>query len=410
VRHDPYLALRNRNYRAFALGYLCSSCGLQMLATALAWEVFERTRDPLHLGFVGLARALPLIVLVLPAGHAADVFDRRRMLFVTQVAFAGCCALLALASHAAAPLWLTYALVVLTGAARSCNGPSRNAIVPLLVDGAELHNALTWNSGVFQLSAVGGPLLAGAIIAATGVAWPVYAATAAACAVAAVTALRMRPRPQARGRWRFSLAAMTAGAGFLLQEKTVLAAITLDLFAVLFGGATALMPVYAEMLRVGPVGLGALRAAPYVGALLMALVLAHRPPFRRAGRTLLLSVAGFGLGTIAFGVSTWFPFSLLMLALLGALDNISVVVRSVLVQVRTPDALRGRVGAVNSLFIEASNELGAFESGLLASLWSPVASVVSGGVGTVLVVAAIAWRWPEVRRLGRLDAPPTLPS
>ncbi len=408
--HDPYLALRNGNYRAFALGFLTSSAGLQMLATALAWEVYERTHDALHLGYLGLARAIPVVLLALPAGQIADVFDRRRVLFATQVGFAVWCALLALASHAAAPLWVTYLLLVLTGCTRSCNAPSRNGLVPLLVGGgehasAELHSAMTWNSGVFQLSAIGGPMLAGGLIAATGVAWPVFATTSLLCAIAAIAALRLRPRPQQRGDGRFTLASMTAGAGFLLREKTVLAALALDLFAVLLGGATALMPVYAEMLDAGPVGLGALRAAPYVGALLMALVLAHRRPFAHAGPALLWSVAGFGAATIGFGLSTSLPLSLLLLVLLGGLDNISVVVRSVLVQVRTPDHLRGRVGAVNSLFIESSNELGAFESGLVARLWSPVASVVSGGIGTILVVAGIAWLWPEVRRLGRIEAP-----
>jgi hypothetical protein len=204
---------------------------------------------------------------------------------------------------------------------------------------------------------------------------------------------------------------MTAGAGHLWREKTVLAAITLDLFAVLLGGATALMPVYAkDILGVGPVGLGALKAAPFVGAFLMALVLAHRPPFKRAGMSLLLSVAGFGVATIVFGVSTWFPLSLAMLIVLGGLDNISVVIRHVLVQVRTPDALRGRVSAVNSVFIESSNELGAFESGLVAKLFGPIFSVVSGGIGTMLVVAGIAWLWPEVRRLGRLEEPTPNPD
>ena len=190
------------------------------------------------------------------------------------------------------------------------------------------------------------------------------------------------------------------------REKTILAAITLDLFAVLLGGATALMPIYAkDILGVGPDGLGALRAAPYVGAFLMALVLAHRKPIARSGPALLLSVAGFGAAPIAFGFSRWFGLSLGMLVLLGALDNISVVIRHVLVQVRTPDRLRGRVSAVNSVFIESSNELGAFESGLVARLFGPVVSVVSGGVGTILVVMGIAWAWPEIRRLGRLEQP-----
>jgi len=401
-RHDPYLALRNPNYRFFALGFLVSSTGLQMLATGLAWEIYQRTQDALMLGYIGLARAIPVLLLALPAGQAADLFNRKLVLFGTQAAFTLLCALLAIASATGAALWITHALLVLMGCARSFNGPSRNALLPLLVADGEFHNAVTWNSGVFQLSATGGPLLAGGLIGVCGVAWPVYAVTAAGCAIAAVSALLLRPRAQQRGDGRFTLGSMTAGAGHLLREQTVLAAITLDLFAVLLGGATALMPVYAQMLSVGAVGLGALKAAPYVGALLMALLLAHRPPFRRAGWSLLLSVAGFGAATIAFGMSHDFLLSLSMLLLLGGLDNISVVIRHVLVQVRTPDALRGRVSAVNSVFIESSNELGAFESGLVAKVFGPVVSVVSGGIGTILVVAGIAWLWPEVRRLGRL--------
>ena len=400
--HDAYLALRNPNYRSFALAFLFSSTSLQMLGTALAWEVYERTQDALQLGYLGLARAAPVILLTLPAGQAADLWDRKRLLFATQATFALACTLLAIVSHGNLGLWLTYALLVLTGAARSFHGPARNSLMPLLVEAHEFHNAVTWNSGVFQLSAICGPLIAGALIGVTGAAWPVYATTACGCGSAAVLALFLRPRPQVRGDGRFTLASMTAGAGHLLRDKTVLAAITLDLFAVLLGGATALMPVYAKLLAVGPEGLGALRAAPYVGAFVMALVLAHRPPFQKAGRALLASVAGFGAATIVFGVSQNFVLSLAMLVLLGALDNISVVIRHVLVQVRTPDALRGRVSAVNSVFIECSNELGAFESGLVAKIFGPVASVVSGGMGTILVVLGIAWAWPDVLRLGKV--------
>jgi MFS family permease len=406
ARHDPYLALRNANYRAFLGGFLPASTGLQMLATALGWEVWDRTHDKLLLGYLGLARAIPVVLLVLPAGHLADLRNRRRILIATQTSFALLCALLALVSGASAPLWLLFALVVATGCTRSFHGPARNALLPLLVTNDELQNAATWNSGAFQFAAVVGPLLAGGMIDLCGAAWPVYGATAGLCAFAALQATRLRPREQASGGGRFTLAAMTAGAEHLWREKTVLAAIALDLFAVLLGGATALLPVYQEQLGVGAVGLGAMKAAPDVGALLVAVVLAHRPPFRRAGPALLLNVAGFGAATIAFGLSTSFPLSLLLLALLGGFDNVSVVIRSVLVQIRTPDQLRGRVGAVNSLFIECSNELGAFESGLVAWLFdSAVVSVVSGGIGTIAVVLGIAWRWPEIRRLGRIEPP-----
>jgi len=405
ARHDPYLALRNANYRAFLGGFLPASTGLQMLATALGWEVWNRTHDELLLGYLGLARAIPVVLLVLPAGHLADLRDRRRILISTQSSFAVLCALLALVSGAAAPLWLLFAIVVATGCTRSFHGPARNALLPQLVADRELQNAATWNSGAFQLAALAGPLLAGGLIDLCGGAWPVYATTSALCGIAALQALRLRPAARAGGGGRFSLASMTAGASHLGREKTVLAAIALDLFAVLLGGAAALLPVYQDRLGVGAIGLGALKAAPEVGALLVALVLAHRPPFQRAGPALLLSVAGFGAATIGFGLSTSFPLSLLLLAALGGLDNVSVVIRSVLVQVRTPEQLRGRVSAVNSLFIECSNELGAFESGLVAKLCGAVFSVVSGGVGTIAVVLGIAWLSPEVRRLQRIEPP-----
>jgi MFS family permease len=388
-----------------------------MLATAIAWEVYERTNDPLALGFAGLARAIPVILFALPAGQAADIFNRKYILIASQALFAIVTALLALLSWFGAPVWSLYLALVATGLARAFNGPARASLLPQIVPPGDFHNAVTWNSGVFQFSAVTGPLLAGILIAAYGAAWPVYLGTALACLTFAVSAAFLRPRLEPRkhepqgqpGRSlisRFSLRSMTAGAGHLWQEKTILAAIALDLFAVLLGGATALMPIYArDILHVGPVGLGALRAAPFIGAFVMALILAHRPPFRRSGPALLFSVVGFGLCTIVFGFSTWFPLSLAMLILLGALDNISVVIRHVLVQVRTPDHIRGRVSAVNSVFIESSNELGAFESGLVAKLFGPVASVVSGGIGTILVVIGIAWWLPEIRRLGRLEEP-----
>ncbi len=402
-KHDPYAALRSPNYRRFASGFLFSSTGLQMLGTAIGWEIYERTHDPLMLGYVGLARALPVILLALPAGHAIDHFNRKRVLVVTQFAMGLAAALMAFASYHTVPLWTIYALLVLTGCARSFNGPSRASILPMIIEPGDFHNAVTWNSSVFQISATAGPILAGLMIHQFGAAWPVYVVTAAGCFAFALSSSFLKPRHRARPTGPLTLRSMTAGISHVWREKTVLSAITLDLFAVLFGGATALMPVYAkDILHVGPVGLGILKAAPYVGAFVMALAIAHMPPIRRSGPALLLSVAGFGLATVAFGLSTWFPLSLAVLFVAGALDNISVVIRHVLVQVRTPDELRGRVAAVNSVFIESSNELGGFESGLVARFLGPVFSVVSGGVGTLAVVVAVALIWPEIRRLGSL--------
>lgn len=405
--HDPYAAVRSRNYRLFAAGFVCSSTGLQMLSAAVLWDVYVRTNDALAIGIVGLCRALPVVLLALPAGHVVDSARRERVLVATQIAMAGAAGLMAWASWSEQPLWVLYLLLVVTGCARSFNGPSRSALLPQLVEPAGFANAVTWNSGLFQFAAVSGPIFAGIILAKSGVAWPVYLTTGVLCLVLAVFGSMLRPRPQeTKAGGAMTFRSMTAGLKHVLSEKTVLAVITLDLFAVLFGGATALIPIYAkDILHVGPFGYGVLKASPYVGALLMAVALAHLPPMRKAGWTLLAAVAVFGLTTIGFGFSTIAWVSAVMLAIGGAADGISVVIRHVLVQSRTPVELRGRVSAVNSVFIECSNELGSFESGVVARFFGPVASCVSGGIGTMLVVAGVAIAWPQVRRLGRLENP-----
>lgn len=428
MRHDAYAAIREPNYRLFAGGWVVASMGLQMQGMALGWEIYERTRDPMALGWVSLARALPVLALALPAGQIVDRLNRKRVLIATQIAFALASVLLTLGSYYRVDVWLMYILVALTGCARVFNGPSRSTLLPTIVKPENFHNAVTWNSGVFQLSATLGPVLAGWVIAKTHAAWLVYAIAGAGCLWFAFMCMNVRPHRSAIGSatsdapvtrrdggwWRrwweiirpgAMLPGMLEGARHVWREKTVLGALALDLFAVLLGGATALMPVFAkDILQVGPEGLGALKAAPFVGALAMAVVMAHRKPLERAGAALLWSVAGFGVCTIVFGLSTSFWLSLAMLFTLGALDNVSVVVRHVLVAVRTPDALRGRVSAVNSVFIESSNELGGFESALVAKFFGPVASVVSGGVGTIVVVLLTAWWLPELRRLGKLTA------
>ncbi len=415
-KHDPYAALRDGNYVLFALGFMCSSFGLQMMGMALGWEMYERTHDPLWVGAIGLARALPVVIMALPAGHIIDHFDRKRVLVLTQTGFAVASALLAWASFAEARKEIVLGLIVMAGLVRTFNGPVRSSLLPDLVPTDRFANAVTWNSGVFQLSATLGPLLAGYLIHLWKLAWPVYALTAALCGVFAITTLFMKPvhvRPRA-ARMPGMRRGVRDGVRHLIREKVILSTIALDLFAVILGGATALMPVFAkDVLMVGPVGLGYLRAMPFVGAFLMALVLAHWPIRRSAGPMLLWSVAVFGLCTIGFGVSLDFWTSLAYLFGLGAVDNISVVIRHVLVQVRTPPELRGRVSAVNSVFIECSNELGGFESGAVASLFGKflglgvvagaTLSVVSGGIGTLLVVAAVATAWPQIRKLDRLD-------
>lgn len=405
-RHDPYSAVRCANYRWFAGGFLISSTGLQMLSMTVGWEIYERTNRPEHLGYVGLARALPVVALALPAGHLIDTFNRKYVLIVTQLAFALITLGLALASWQHAPLWIIYLLLTLSAAARVFNGPSRATLLPLIVPRKDFHNATTWNSGVFQCSAMGGPIIAGLMIAATGEAWPVYVATALACGAFAGAAMMIHPAPSRRLTDAWSWRSVTAGMSHLWREKTILGAITLDLFAVLLGGAIALLPVYAkDILHVGPQELGYLRSAPYVGAFLMAVWLAHRPAFRRAGPMLLASVAVFGLTMIVFGFSASYWLSMAALFIGGAADNVSVIIRHVLVQMRTPDQLRGRVSSVNSVFIESSNELGAFRAGQFAAWLGPVGAVVSGGVGTLLVVLGVAWLIPAIRRLRTLDEP-----
>ncbi|MCE2652339.1 MAG: MFS transporter [Planctomycetaceae bacterium] len=405
ARHDPYGALREANYRLFLSGFVCSSTGLQMMAAAVLWEIYQRTNSALAVGLTGLVRALPVVLLALPAGHVVDSVDRKRVLMWTQLAMGSAALGLAVVSWSEAPLWVMYAMLLLTGCARSFNGPVRSALLPQLVDRAHFQNAVTWNGSVFQFSAICGPILAGAMMGWLGLAWPVYVVTAAGCLLLAFNAAALQPRAvESTAPKGVSLSGMLAGLGHLWREKAIFGALSLDLFAVLLGGATALLPVYAsEILHVGEFEYGVLKASPYVGALVMALFLAHNPIRRAAGKAMLWSVAGFGVSIIVFGLSSNFWLSLAALALGGAADMVSVVIRHVLVQHRTPENLRGRVAGVNSVFIECSNELGAFESGLVAKFFGPVFSAVSGGVGTVLVVLGIAWLVPELRKLDRLD-------
>ncbi|MSR42078.1 MAG: MFS transporter [Phycisphaerales bacterium] len=403
AKHDPFASLRVANYRLYAAGFVCSSTGLQIMSTALAWEIWDRTHDAFLLGLAGLARALPVILLTLPAGSIVDRTDRKRVLAITQFGFALVALLLAFTSFQEAPLAMTYMLLLLSGCVRSFNAPSRGALLPSLLPEGGFENAIAWQSGFFQFAAISGPLLAGGIIWWTDSTAICYLVTSVACVVFGTTALFLKPRPVAPRKNAPGLRGMVEGAEFIWKEKTILGALVLDLLAVLFGGATALLPIYAdEILHVDAVGLGALRAAPYIGALAMAGWLTMRKGFNNAGRALLWSVVGFGICMIVFGLSTSFWLSMVVLAISGALDNISVVVRHVLIQMRTPDGLRGRTTAVNSVFIECSNEVGSFESGLVAQWLGPVVSATSGGVGTLMIAGLVAWMFPDLRRLGRL--------
>lgn len=400
--HDAYAALRMPDYRRLLGGAVLASFGTEMLHVAVLWELYLRTDSALALGMVGLVQFVPVLLLALPAGHAADRFSRKHLLMAAQAVMVVAASSLAWLSWTRGPVPLVYGCLVLVGISRAFAAPARQALVPQVVPLTLLPNAIAWNSTGWQLATLGGPALGGAMIG-----WfnPVaaYLSTAAAGLICIVLVSSLRPRPFERPLHAPSLHGFLAGIRFVWQTKPILATITLDLFAVLLGGATALLPIYArDILEVGPEGLGWLRAAPALGAGSMALLLAHRRPFERPGRAMLAAVAGFGVCIIVFGLSENFWLSLAMLVLSGAFDNISVVIRGTLVQTMTPDAMRGRVAAVNIIFISSSNELGAFESGVVAAAFSPIVSVVSGGVGSILVVLLVLTRWPILWRLEKL--------
>ena len=402
--HDPYAAFRYRDFRLLTVGSFVGSLGSQMLSVAIGWELYERTGSALDLGLIGLVQVIPVILLSLPAGHIADRFDRRRIVLLMQILLALASLVLGFLSYVHGPLVLVYVCLLLIGAARAFNGPASGSLLPQTVPQEVFPNAVTWESSTWQLAAVIGPALGGLVIAVRRSATPVYVLDAVAALVMMAAVASMRSRQPRREHEDAGLRSLMAGVGFVWRTKIILAAITLDLFAVLLGGATTLLPIFAkDILHVGPTGLGWLRGAPSIGAVVVAIGLAYLPPFKRAGKTLLWVVAGFGAATIVFGLSRSFALSLLMLALLGAFDGVSVVIRSTLLLVRTPDEMRGRVSAFHSVFIGASNELGGFESGVAASLLGPVIAVVGGGIGTVLVVLFVALIWPEIRQLGRLS-------
>jgi MFS family permease len=401
--HVVSAALRWRDFRLLLVGNVISTVGLQMQSTAVGWELYDRTHSAYALGMLGLVGVVPLVALALPAGHVVDTRDRRHVLMAAQAGYIASSGGLAFVSWRHGPIIALYACILINGIARAFQAPARNALLPSLVPPETLANAVTWNSGGWQLAAVVGPALGGGLIAALGGAATVYLSAAAGSTVFFVLAACIRHRPPSRARAELTLAGLGAGIRFVAHTPLILATITLDLFAVLLGGATTLLPIYAkDILHVGPSGLGWMNAADSIGAVLMAAALASRPPLGRAGRTVLWAVAGFGVATFVFGISRSFPLSLCMLIALGGFDMVSIVVRATLVPLLTPDEMRGRVGAITNLFVGTSNQLGGFESGAVAGAFGPVASVVSGAIGTMIVVAAVAWHWPALRRLGSL--------
>jgi MFS family permease len=402
---------RLRDYRWFLVSLGTATLASQLQGAAVAYQLYALTHDPLSLGLIGLAEALPFILCALPAGHLADVRDRVRL---------GTGALVLLA-FAAVALWLVsryqaalsvravqaaaYGLIAVTGVCRSVLQPARTILTAELVPRPLLPAAVSWRSGLWQIAAVAGPAVGGGLYAGFGA--PVAHAVSAALLFAAVFGwMRMAsrlPPPVAQPRRAAMWGSLSEGFRFLRQEPVILPAMALDLFAVLFGGAVALLPVFAEeILRVGPSGFGMLRAAPALGAVGMSLILVLRPPFRRAGRTMLAAVALFGACMIAFALSRSFVLSFALLATSGAVDMISVVIRGTLMQLRVPPSMLGRMTAINLIFVGSSNEIGAFESGLAARLLGTVPSVVFGGAMTLLVVAVAAWRAPTLRRLEAL--------
>ncbi|MFL5489346.1 MAG: MFS transporter [Gemmatimonadaceae bacterium] len=403
-RHDPYISLRNPNFLWFVASLVALTLATQIQATVVAWQVYALTKDPLSLGLVGLAEALPFIGAALFAGHFADRHNRKLLSLIALAVQLACgAALLFLTANSrrflsgtVAPI---YAAVCFSGLARSFLQPARTALAAEIVPRETYTNAITWRSSLWQFAAVLGPAAGGMIYGFSG-ARLAYVVEVALCAVSVMLFGRIAytrlPRVVSEKTIGQNL---TVGIRFLMKQPELLGAQLLDLFSVLFGGALALLPIFSsEILHVGPEGLGVLRAAPAAGAVLISLVLVHRR-LRNAGRTLFVCVAIFGLSWIFFALSRWFWLSLMLLVIGGMVDNVSVVIRSTLLTLRTPPHLLGRVSAVNQIFIGSSNEIGSFESGVAAKLLGAVPSVIFGGLVTLGVVGATAWTIPALRKL-----------
>lgn len=413
-RNDPYAALRFAEYRNLQLSRFALTFAIQMAETILGWKVYEITHDKLALGLIGLSEALPFIVTSFYSGHAADTYNRYRIVKRTMVALLFCFAAITYFMHDNASILTThgifpiYLVIGVSGIARGFMAPSIQSLMPQILPRNLYANGATWNSNTWQTAAVTGPAFGGLLY---GVLEEHYRSDAGEIvtfsislllilvSLLAFNRLQVRENPL-KDKVESITESLKAGIRFVYHKQEMLAAITLDLFAVLFGGAVALLPVFAsDILHVGPQGLGLLRAAPFFGSVMMGLFLAYNPPTRNAGRNLLIAVACFGLAIIGFALSRDFVVSLAMLFLTGVFDNVSVVIRGTILQVMTPDNMRGRVSAVNQMFVSSSNEIGAFESGLAAKLMGTVPSVIFGGCMTLLVVVAIFIASPKMRKL-----------
>lgn len=421
---DPRLAGRvaftHPNFVAYTLARFLIVLSIEMQSVAVGWQVYEITRRPLDLGYVGLAQFAPGFVLFLFAGHAADLFDRRKLLMACYAGYGLCSALLlAISWQAPHSVHLIYVVLVLVGACRSFSFPVSRAILPHLVPEEHFANAVAWNASTFQIATIAGPAAGGIAYALFHGPKAVYALAVSVSILSIMMTLRINPLPASpvepaevvAEKATISLRTVLAGFRFIFEKKVILGSISLDMFAVLLGGAVALLPIYAkEILHTGPWGLGLLRSAPGVGAALTAIAVAHYPIRRHAGLAMLSCIAAFGVFTIAFGISHSLILSLIALFLTGAADMVSVIIRATLIQVATPDEMRGRVNAVDMLFIGVSNELGEFESGLTAQWFGTVPAVIVGGVGTLAVIAAWAWIFPELRKADELTVAELMPK
>lgn len=403
ARHDPWQAWRQPGYRFYAVGWLLSLMGTRIQNTAIAWQIYAQTQEAISLGISGLVMALPAMLFALPAGYMGDRFNRVRLVMLSLAGMTLTSIGLAVASRLQLPIGVIYTLLFLDGMAIMLGRPARVALMPMLVPERVLPNAVTWTTGMMHLTSVIGPALGGLMINIRVEAAYWLAAASSAVFALLLAFLRVRPAPRAETGIPV-MESFLVGLRFVFRTRIILGMITLDLFAVLFGGAVYLLPIFAQdILQVGAQGFGWLRAAPAVGAVAMSVLLLVLPPMRRAGSALLMNVAAFGLVTIVFGISRSFWLSFAMLALTGAFDNVSMVVRGTLQQLLTPDQMRGRVSAVSSVFVSASNELGGFESGLVAQIFGPVVSVVSGGIASMAVVGLVAKLAPDLRRIRRLE-------
>jgi MFS family permease len=403
IRPDPIASLRRPSFLLYVVGSLLSNTGNQMRLTAVGWDIYAITHSKLSLGYVGLVLALPVLLLSLPAGAAADRYSRRGMIMLGQAGLAVSGLGLAWAAFTSAPVELIYLFLLATGSFRALGWPAATAIVADLVPPRIFSNAAMWRSVSWQLAATLGPLAAGIMLAYWG-SVIVYLVDAVSSVILMVCMLLVKPAPRVRDAEPKSWRSLIEGIRYLRRQPVLLSTMWLDMVAVLFGGATALLPVYAtDVLGVGPQGFGWLRAMQPLGAIFMGLLLAVLPPIRHGGKTLMWAVVAFGVATIVFGLSKSYPLSLVALFLVGAADNISVVIRATVLQLLTPNSMRGRVSAVSVIFIGTSNEIGEFESGVAAEWLGLVPAVTLGGVMTLLTVAVVDRVWPELRRLGPLE-------